>query len=112
MTTIHLPSFLGWVTIPMSDIVRLEGKGNYTIFILADGQRLIYSKTISMFEGRLPFPFVRVHKSTIINLLYLSQQNLANKKLAFFMTDGFAVAISRRRRNDVKSWLKRFQQDF
>ena len=108
MEQILLPSRLGWITIPTGHILRLEGDGNYTVFILIDGQRLVYSKTISFFESQLPFPFVRVHKSTIVNLGYLSQGK-QNKKKELLMTDGYRVAISRRRRSDVKSWLSQYR---
>lgn len=107
MNSILLPKFSGWVETPMTHIVRLEGRGNYTAFILQDGQQLVYSKTISLFETRLEFPFVRVHKSTIINLLYLSESVQKDNK-DLFMTDGFRVEVSRRRRGHVKTWMKQY----
>jgi two-component system, LytTR family, response regulator len=106
---ILLPSFSGWVEVPIYNIVRLEGLGNYTVFILADGQRLTYSKTISLFESRLAFPFVRIHKSCIINLEYL-RENWQRGKTELTMTDGHRVSVSRRRRSEVRQWVNSYRQ--
>lgn len=106
--TVALPTFSGWVEVPTADIVRLEGQGNYTVFILADGQRLTYSKTISLFEERLAFPFIRIHKSCIINLEYL-RENWQRGKNELTMTDGHSVSISRRRRSEVRQWVKSYR---
>ncbi len=107
--TLSLPTFLGRVKVPTSNIVRLEGLRNYTVFILADGQRVTYSKTISLFEDELSYPFIRIHKSCIINLEHLREHWEQGKK-AFLMTDGHSVSISRRRRSAVKQWMKSYRQ--
>lgn len=107
--TIALPTFSGWVEIPTSEIIRLEGQSNYTVFILADGQRLIYAKTISLFEKRLSCPFIRIHKSHIINLNYLHENGQRGKN-ELIMTDGHSVRISRRRRSEVYQWLQAYRQ--
>jgi two-component system, LytTR family, response regulator len=106
---LSLPTFLGRINVPTSNIVRLEACRNYTVFILADGQRLTYSKTISLFEGRLAFLFIRIHKSCIINLEYL-RENWQRGKKEFVMTDGHCVSIARRRRTEVKEWMKSYRQ--
>ena len=55
---------------PMHQIVRLEGEGNYTLFHFADGSHLIVSLTLKKMESRLsPKVFVRPHKKNIINLM-------------------------------------------
>lgn len=58
---------------PLHRIVRLEGEGNYTLFHFADGTQLMVSLTLKKMESRLPPKvFVRPHKRSIINLLYVA----------------------------------------
>lgn len=109
MNTINLPTFSGWIEVPLSNIVRLEGSGNYTEFILNDGQRLIFSKTIALFEEKFPFPFIRIHKSCIINLAYLTETWKRGKKY-LSLHDGSEVSISRRRRKEVRLWVQTYQR--
>lgn len=106
---LSLPTFLGRVKVPISNIVRLEGCRNYTIFILVNGQRVTYSKTISLFEDELSYPFIRIHKSCIINLEHLREHWEQGKK-EFLMTDGQSVSVSRRRRSAVKRWMKSYRE--
>lgn len=108
MESISLPTFSGWTSVQFKDIIRLEGAGNYTIFVLIDGQRLIYSKTISYFEQLVPHTFVRISKSCIANLSYLSDCWESHEK-EFSMSDGHRILIARRRRyhviERVSEWL-------
>lgn len=58
---------------PLHRIVRLEGEGNYTLFHFSDGTQLMVSLTLKKMESRLPPKvFVRPHKRSIINLLYVA----------------------------------------
>lgn len=107
MENINLPTYAGWVQVPISEIVRLEGLRNYTVFVLSNGQRLTYSKTISTFEDYLPLPFVRTHKSCIINLRYLAGRWQRGEK-GVLMNDGFMVCVSRRRMRQVREWIKNY----
>jgi two-component system, LytTR family, response regulator len=109
MNTIILPTFSGRKEVSLADIVRLEGAGNYTEFILNDGQRLIFSKTIALFEEQFPFPFVRIHKSCIVNLAYLTETWKRGKK-QLSLHDGTEVPISRRRRKEVRLQVQQFSR--
>lgn len=63
-----LPTLEGFEVILMEDIVRLQGNGNFTDIYLADKRKKMVCRFLKHFSETLPFPFVRVHKSHIINL--------------------------------------------
>jgi len=85
--------------IDLSQVVRLEGTGNYTTFILSSGKSHLSSKSICVYEQYLPVSFVRVHKSCIVNLRFVLRVDKA--KRCVLMTDGSEVKIARRRWNNL-----------
>ena len=52
----------------MDEIVRLRGNGNFTDIHLKDGSKKMVCRFLKHFEEMLTLPFMRVHKSHIINL--------------------------------------------
>ncbi|AXE20395.1 hypothetical protein DR864_22940 [Runella rosea] len=88
----------GTVHLPITDIVRLEGSGNYTHFVLADGRKILTSKSIGFYESLLPDTFVRVNKQHLLNHHYIR----AFDRYYVEMTDGFLAQVSRRKRTMVK----------
>ncbi|NBB21257.1 hypothetical protein GVN20_17970 [Runella sp. CRIBMP] len=88
----------GAVHLPITDIVRLEGSGNYTHFVLADGRKILTSKAIGFYEPLLPDTFVRVNKQHLLNHHYIR----AFDRYYVEMTDGFLAQVSRRKRTMVK----------
>ncbi|WP_085535981.1 LytR/AlgR family response regulator transcription factor [Massilibacteroides vaginae] len=62
-----LPTLEGFEVIRMEDIIRLQGNGNFTDIYLVDKQKKMVCRFLKYFNEILPFPFVRVHKSHIIN---------------------------------------------
>jgi two-component system LytT family response regulator len=84
-------------TISLDEIVRLEGSGNYTNFFLKDGTRMLVSRTLKEYEEMLDGQaFVRVHKSCIVNLVYV-RRFYVKKEGELELNDGQQVKISRRR---------------
>ena len=55
----------------MEEIVRLRGNGNFTDIHLANGSKKMVCRFLKHFDELLDFPFMRVHKSHIINLNYV-----------------------------------------
>ncbi len=54
-------------------ILILKSDHNYTIIFLNDGSQILTSTTIGILEKRLKeFNFFRTHRSTIINLQFVS----------------------------------------
>lgn len=85
------------------DIVRLEAVGNYTRFVLTEGRKILTSKNLSMYESQLPATFVRVHKSSLINISFIAKHNL---KAEILMKDGATVKISRRKRGSFNRFYQ------
>lgn len=100
-----LPTYLrllrGQVQLCITDIVRLEADGNYTRFVLTNGQTLLTSRNISFYEQLLPGAFLRVNKSYLLNQTYV----LKIHKGLVQMNDGFSTQISRRKRSQMNQKL-------
>lgn len=63
-----LPTLEGFEVIKMGDILRLQGNGNFTDIYLRDKKKKMVCRFLKYFNEILPYPFVRVHKSHIINI--------------------------------------------
>lgn len=97
---------------PMHSIVRLEGEGNYTVFHFADGSQLMVSLTLKKMESRLsPKVFVRPHKKSIINLLYLEGIHPDRQQLSVSLLNGDRIEVSRRKASRFIKQVKGFQQE-
>ena len=66
-----LPTLEGFEVVKMEEIVRLRGNGNFTDIHLADGSKKMVCRFLKHFDELLDFPFMRVHKSHIINLNFV-----------------------------------------
>lgn len=64
---IILPTLEGFEVVKMEDIVRLQGNGNFTDIYLVDKSKKMVCRFLKHFSEILPYPFMRVHKSHIIN---------------------------------------------
>ncbi|GAB3941192.1 hypothetical protein GCM10028805_04040 [Spirosoma harenae] len=96
-------------TISVDEIVRLEGCGNYTKFFLRDGTKMLVSRTLKEYELMLEGqPFVRVHKSCIVNLGFV-RKFFVKKEGELELTDGQQVKISRRRAQMFVDRIRSFQ---
>lgn len=62
-----LPTLEGFEVIKMEEIIRLQGNGNFTDIYLTDKRKKMVCRFLKYFNEILPFPFIRVHKSHIIN---------------------------------------------
>jgi two-component system, LytTR family, response regulator len=95
-----LPGMQGFTIVEVNDILSLDADNNYTIFHLRDQRKIVVSKSIKEFEEVLdPSIFVRIHKSSIINLKYLKEFSKVDGYYAV-MADDSAIAVSRRRLSD------------
>jgi two-component system LytT family response regulator len=102
MQTLRLPYRNHRINVPTSQIVRLEGSCNYTVIFLSNGKSVTVASTLSIYENKLPYPFVRIHKSTIINLDYA---NINYNGTSFILEDGTEIPVARRRKSLVKRIL-------
>ena len=112
MTDLLLPFWGYRKKMPMHQIVRLEGDGNYTVFHFADGSHLMVSLTLKKMEGRLsPKVFVRLHKKNIVNLLYLKDIHADPQHLSVSLVNGDLVDVSRRKATRFINQVRGFQQE-
>ncbi|MGV3695847.1 LytR/AlgR family response regulator transcription factor [Flavobacterium sp.] len=70
-----LPTLEGFEVVKMEDIVRLRGNGNFTDIYLSNGSRKMVCRFLKHFSEILPYPFMRVHKSHIINVNFVKSYN-------------------------------------
>jgi two-component system, LytTR family, response regulator len=70
-----LPTMEGFEVVKMEDIVRLRGNGNFTDLHLTNGQKKMACRFLKHFDEILPLPFLRVHKSHIVNLNFVKSYN-------------------------------------
>lgn len=70
-----LPTLEGFEVVKMEEIVRLRGNGNFTDLYLCNGTKKMVCRFLKHFSEILPLPFLRVHKSHIINLNYVKSYN-------------------------------------
>lgn len=68
---IILPTMQGFDVIRTSTITRLQAKGNFTDVHFSDGSCKMICKFLKHFDELLEEPFIRVHRSYIINLDYV-----------------------------------------
>lgn len=68
--TVALPEINGFAIVNVEDIVRCEGKRNYTRIIFKEASEKVVSRTLLEFEHLLaPLGFVRIHRSHLVNIL-------------------------------------------
>jgi two-component system LytT family response regulator len=87
----------GYKTVDIDKILYLEGDDNYTSFFIHNNGKHVVSKTLKGYEDLLnDMGFVRIHKSTIINMRHLKKVQKDNG-VDVVMSDGKALPVSRRR---------------
>lgn len=105
---ISLPDSQGFKVKDITDIIYIEADNNYTRFYFKDSEKMMVAKALKDFEDVLnPEQFVRIHKSTIINLRYLKDYSNKNG-LTAKMHDQTELAISRRRSPEFLERVKAF----
>jgi two-component system, LytTR family, response regulator len=87
--------------VDLSDIIRCQSEKNYTQFFLAAGEPIVVSKTLKEFEELLvPFQFVRVHQSHLVNLDHIRKYEKSEGGI-LIMSDHSQVPVSLRKKEDL-----------
>jgi two-component system LytT family response regulator len=103
-----LPYGQGFKMIDVDDIIYIEADSNYSVFHLNNREKVTVSKVLREFEELLPSDqFVRIHKSSIINLNHLKEYNSKNG-LQALLKNGESINVSRRRASDFYEKIKLF----
>ena len=91
-----IPTEQGTVFFDPLEIIRCEAQINYTLFIFNDGSTFLSSKTLKEYdELLLDHPFIRVHRSHLVNYTYLSAFQGEN---TLSLSNGDTVPVSRRKK--------------
>ncbi len=92
-----------WVS--LDQIIRLEGIGNYTTCLFADGTKLLVALTLRRLADRLPAGlFVRPHKKHLINRAFVTR--VYTHRSAVQLINGEQVAIARRRVDQFRAEMQ------
>lgn len=95
---IALPTQDGFIFVRQSDIIRCEAHGNYTQVYLAEGGKLMITKTLKHYEELLSSDnFFRAHKSHLINLDFV-RKFIKGKQSYIETMDGMSIEVSTRKR--------------
>ncbi len=101
-TTIKIP---GLLNCPITDILYIEGKSNYSIIYLQGAEPITMAKTLKKFESQLRLhPFLRIHKSYLVNKGHLANKEI-NGENQICLVDGTQLPVSRRKRDIIKRYL-------
>lgn len=90
---IILPTLQGFDVIKSDSITKLQAKGNFTEVHFADGSFKLICKFLKHFDELLDEPFIRVHRSFIINLSFIKSYS---KGTGGYVTlqDGSEIEVS------------------
>lgn len=100
-----LSNMEGFKVVEIENVIRLEGDGKYTNFIITGAKKIISSKNLGEYEELLAdYGFFRIHQSTIVNLRHVSgYQKSGGGQVE--MSDGETFKLSRHRRAE---FMERF----
>jgi two-component system LytT family response regulator len=101
-----LPSLNGYEIYDVSSIIFVSGQDNYSTFHFASQKSLVVAKTLKEYDELLtPNGFLRIHKSTLINL---SQVKTIKRSDSFevVLKNEVHVLVSRRRMPELMDWAK------
>jgi two-component system, LytTR family, response regulator len=91
----------------ITDIIRCESQGSYTIFHLKDKEQIVVTKNLKEYENLLEdYSFIRIHHSHLINFAYLKEFVKKDGGYAV-MTDNSQVPVSFRKRNDLMDMIEK-----
>lgn len=88
-----LPTLDGFDVVKMEEIVRLKGNGNFTDVYLTDGRKKMVCRFLKHFTEILPFPFLRIHKSHMININFVKSYHKGTGGYVM-LQDGTEVEVS------------------
>ena len=90
---IILPTLQGFDVIKTENIIKLQANGNFTDVYLTDGSCKMICKFLKHFDELLSAPFVRIHRSFIVNTRFIKSYS---KSAGGFVTllDGSEIEVS------------------
>ncbi len=99
MNTLTIPAHRGKRLVEIKNIIRVEGCSNYSKIFFATGHPITVAKVLHWFEDQLPPQmFARVHRSHLVNKIFMHEINVAEPAATLLLTNGESIAMSRRKR--------------
>ena len=99
-----IPTVNGALFFSPSEIIRLEGEGNYTRFCLTNDRKYMSAKTMKEYEEiLLQHNFLRIHKSHLVNRLFIDSFKNEGSVL---LSDKTELPVSRQRKQEVAVILR------
>ena len=93
------------VTVALEDVIRIEAFGDYSKLIIND-KTYLSNYGISALEDKLDSKsFIRVHRSSIINLSKVKELNKYTKSYDVTMQNGDVVRVSRGYMDNIKKLM-------
>jgi two-component system response regulator LytT len=86
----------GTAVVALDRIVAIHGADDYSEIEVADGRRLLHRKSLRLLAGELPPPFVRIHRSHIVNLDFASGLERIAGRWHVRLRTGGSLAVGRR----------------
>ncbi|MBW4359330.1 LytR/AlgR family response regulator transcription factor [Flavobacterium taihuense] len=79
-TTICIKSYSDYQFVTLQDVAYLKADNNTTDIQMDNGKTVNAYKTLKHFESTLPFYFLRIHKSYIVNINHVSRIHFSKSK--------------------------------
>jgi len=100
ITKIALPLSDGLTLIDIDKIIRCQSDGSYTVFFMADGQKIMVSYNIGEYERQLKsFRFFRIHHSHLINMNHVIRYK-KGRGGSVIMSDKEEIDVSARKKEE------------
>ncbi len=89
----------------VKDIIRCEAENNYTNFFLANGNKIMVSKTIKIYDTLLSeHEFLRVHQSHLVNLNYIQHFDKPEGGM-LVLSDNSTVPVSHQKKSQLLEYF-------
>jgi two-component system LytT family response regulator len=105
---VGLPTADGIQFVKVEDIVRCEADGAYTLVLMSNGDKIMVSKNLKIYEELFAEnKFLRIHKSHLINTKFIEKySNSGGDGGSVIMSDGSVVEVSRRKKDELLALMK------
>ncbi|WP_291123186.1 LytR/AlgR family response regulator transcription factor [Flavobacterium sp. UBA6046] len=106
-STICIKSYSDYKIVPLQDVIYLKADNNTTDIQLNNGNTVNAFKTLKHFENTLPFYFLRIHKSYIVNINYVSRIYFSKSKCYLNYDESKPLPFSLTYRENVEAIIRK-----
>jgi two-component system, LytTR family, response regulator len=103
-TAVAIPTCRGLVLVPLNEIIRIEGRSNYSrIYFAGKIYPLTVARVLKWFEAELPpGSFIRPHRTHLVNAGFVKTVHREGKQNWLLLHNGEHIAVSRRKKTAVR----------